>query len=198
MKHLSNRGPSKKTLDMHIDNTEILRLLRNPEGKERGFRLLMKQYGESIYWHIRRIVVGHDDAEDVLQETTIKIFKNIERFAGDKDQLKAWIYRIATNESIMQLRRHKRFYQSIDSLSPALMETMMTENALDMNKAEDMLQRKLLTLPTQQRIVFNMRYYDDMSYEEIARVTGKRVGTLKTTYHFARQKIEEELKTLSL
>lgn len=183
---------------MHIDDTEILYLLRDPEGKERGFRLLMKQYGESMYWHIRRIVVGHDDAEDVLQETTIKIFKNIGQFTGEAHQLKAWIYRIATNESIMLLRRHTRFYQSIDSLTPALQETMMTENDLDMSKAENILQKKLLTLPTQQRIVFNMRYYDNMTYEDIAKVTGKKVGTLKTTYHFARQKIEDELKKLSL
>lgn len=181
---------------MQIDDTSILNLLRQPESQEQGFRQLMKRYGESMYWHIRRIVVGHDDAEDVLQETSISIFRNINQFAGDARQLKAWIYRIATNQSIMHLRRRTRFFQSIDDLQPALLETMMTENAVEADKAEFALQKLLLTLPTQQRLVFNMRYYDDMSYEEIAEVTGKKQSTLISNYHFARKKIEEELKSL--
>lgn len=183
---------------MQIDDTSILNLLRQPDGQEQGFRLLMKQYGESVYWHIRRIVVGHDDAEDVLQETAISIFKNIGQFAGEACQLKAWIYRIATNESIMLLRRRTHFFQSIDDLSPSLLETMLTENPVDMDRAEFVLQQKALELPTQQRIVFYMRYYDDMPYEDIAKVTGKKVSTLKANYHFAKNKIEDELKNLTL
>lgn len=183
---------------MQIDDSSILNLLRQPDRQEEGFRLLMKQYGESVYWHIRRIVVGHDDAEDVLQETAISIFKNFHQFAGEANQLRAWIYRIATNESIMQLRKRTRLFQSIDDLNPALLETMTTENNVDMNKAEFILQKKLLSLPTQQRIVFYMRYYDDLPYEEISRITGKKVNTLKANYHFAKTKIEEELKNLTL
>lgn len=183
---------------MQIDDSSILNLLRQPDRQEEGFRLLMKQYGESVYWHIRRIVVGHDDAEDVLQETAISIFKNFHQFAGEANQLRAWIYRIATNESIMLLRKRTRLFQSIDDLNPALLETMTTENNVDMNKAEFILQKKLLSLPTQQRIVFYMRYYDDLPYEEISRITGKKVNTLKANYHFAKTKIEEELKNLTL
>lgn len=183
---------------MQIDDSTILNLIRQPDNQEQGFRLLMKRYGESVYWHIRRIVVGHDDAEDVLQETAINIFKNINQFEGEASQLKSWIYRIATNESIMLLRRHTRFFQSIDDLNPSLLETMITENPIDMDKAEFILQKKALSLPTQQRIAFYMRYYDDMTYEEIAKVTGKKVSTLKTNYHFAKTKIEEELKNLTL
>lgn len=183
---------------MQIDDSSILNLLRQPDRQEEGFRLLMKQYGESVYWHIRRIVVGHDDAEDVLQETAISIFKNFHQFAGEANQLRAWIYRIATNESIMLLRKRTRLFQSIDDLNPALLETMTTENNVDMNKAEFILQKKLLSLPTQQRIVFYMRYYDDLPYEEISRITGKKVNTLKANYHFAKTKIEEELKKLTL
>lgn len=183
---------------MQIDDSSILNLLRQPDRQEEGFRLLMKQYGESVYWHIRRIVVGHDDAEDVLQETAISIFRNFHQFAGEANQLRAWIYRIATNESIMLLRKRTRLFQSIDDLNPALLETMTTENNVDMNKAEFILQKKLLSLPTQQRIVFYMRYYDDLPYEEISRITGKKVNTLKANYHFAKTKIEEELKNLTL
>ena len=183
---------------MQIDYSSILNLLRQPDRQEEGFRLLMKQYGESVYWHIRRIVVGHDDAEDVLQETAISIFKNFHQFAGEANQLRAWIYRIATNESIMLLRKRTRLFQSIDDLNPALLETMTTENNVDMNKAEFILQKKLLSLPTQQRIVFYMRYYDDLPYEEISRITGKKVNTLKANYHFAKTKIEEELKNQTL
>lgn len=183
---------------MQIDDTTILNLLRQTDSQERGFRLLMKRYGDSMYWHIRRIVVGHDDAEDVLQETAINIYKNINQFAGTAGQLRAWIYRIATNQSIMLLRSRTRFFQSIDDLHPSLLDTMMTENAVDVDKAEFTLQQKLLSLPTQQRLVFNMRYYDDMSYEEIAEVTGKKVGTLVSNYHFAKTKIEKELKSLVL
>ncbi len=183
---------------MQIDNQSILNLLRQPDRQEEGFRLLMKQYGESVYWHIRRIVVGHDDAEDVLQETAISIFRNLHQFAGEANKLRSWIYRIATNEAIMLLRKHTHLFQSIDDLSPSLLETMTTENTVDMDKAEFLLQKKLLSLPTQQRIVFCMRYYDDLPYEEISRITGKKVSTLKANYHFAKTKIEEELKNLTL
>lgn len=183
---------------MQTDDSSILNLLRQPDRQEEAFRLLMKQYGEIVYWHIRRIVVGHDDAEDVLQETAISIYRNIHQFSGEAKQLKAWIYRIATNEAIMLLRKHTHLFQSIDDLSPSLLETMQAENYIDMNTAEFTLQKKLLSLPTQQRIVFCMRYYDDLSYEDISKITGKKVNTLKANYHFAKSKIEEELKNLTL
>ena len=183
---------------MQITDLSILALLRQPGQQEQGFRLLMKKYGESMYWHIRRIVVSHDDAEDVLQETAISIYEKISQFRGGEDQLKAWLYRIATNESLTLLRSHTRLFMSIDDLNPSLLNTMLSENYMNMEEKEFLLQQKLLTLPTQQRIVFNMRYYDDMSYEEIAKVTGKKVGTLKANYHFARTKIEEELKNIAL
>lgn len=182
---------------MQTDDTTILKLLRQRDGMERGFRMLMKDYGERIYWHIRRIVVGHDDAEDAFQDTSIKIFRNISQFKGEPSQLKAWIYRIATNQAMMQLRGRKHFYQSIDDLAPSLLDTLIAETPVDINSAELVLQKKLLTLPTQQRLAFNMRYYEDLPYEDIASITGKNVNTLKTNYHLARLKIEEELKQIS-
>ena len=176
-----------------MEQRNLQQMLKDPASRESAFRLLMQQYGESLYWHIRRIVVGHEDAEDVLQETCIKIFSKIDSYKGD-GELRAWIYRIATNEAISSLRRQTRLFQSIDDLSPKLTSQLEAETPLNADAAEVLFQKALLTLPTQQRIAFNMRYYDEMSYDEIARVTGKNVGTLKTNYHFAVEKIKNYIK----
>lgn len=183
---------------MVIDDTTILIALRNSDTLEQGFRMLMKQYGEKLYWHVRRIVVGHEDAEDVLQDSILQIYNNIHRFSGNAGQLRSWIYRIATNEALQTLRRHTHLFQSIDDLRPELIERLHTEVSVDTDSPEYLLQEALLRLPTQQRLVFNMRYFDEMTYEDIAKVTGKRVGTLKTNYHFAKTKIEEYLKNHTL
>ena len=177
-----------------FDHHQLLSQLRDPLHKEQGFRLLMSQYGKSLYWHIRRIVVGHDDAEDVVQETYIKIFRSIEDFRGDASQLISWIYRIATRESLQLLRRHTHFFQSIDSLSESLIETLRAENHVNGETAEMLFQEALLQLPTAQRIAFNLRYYDELSYEQIAEITGKKVGTLKTNYHYASERIKNYIK----
>ncbi len=176
------------------DDTDIIGMLRDDLKREDGFRLLMQRYGDTLYWYIRRIVVGHDDAEDVLQETAMSIFCHFGQFRGEAPQFKTWLYRVATNESIQLLRQRTRFFQSIDSLSPSLEETLKAENPVDGDKAGMLLQQALLTLPTQQRIAFNMRYFDEMTYEEIAQVTGKNVNTLKANYHFAREKVDKYIK----
>ena len=170
-----------------------MEMLTTPDQRERGFRLLMQQYGEQLYWHIRRIVVGHDDAEDVLQETSIKIFSSIQSFKGE-GTLAGWMYRIATNEALHHLRRQTSIFQSIDALGPALTNRLEAETPTDGNRTEQLFQKALLTLPTQQRIAFNLRYYDELSYDEIARITGKNVGTLKTNYHFATERIKKYIK----
>lgn len=175
---------------------QLRQMLASPQERERGFRLLTKQYGETLYWHIRRIVVSHDDAEDALQETFIKIFSSIDSFKGE-GQLSSWMYRIATNEALNLLRRQTRFFQSIDSLAPTLTSRLQAETSLDSNAAEMLFQKALLTLPTQQRIAFNLRYYDELSYDEIARITGKSAGTLKANYHYAVEKVKNYIKTHS-
>ncbi|MCH5307882.1 MAG: RNA polymerase sigma factor [Prevotella sp.] len=180
-------------MSAEISERQLLEMLTSNAGRERGFRLLMKQYGEPLYWHIRRIVVGHDDAEDVLQETSIKIFSSISSYKGD-GQLKSWMYRIATNEALQHLRRQTRLFQSIDDLSGTLANKLEAETPADEGRAEKLFQKALLTLPTQQRIAFNLRYYDELSYDEIARITGKNVNTLKTNYHFATEKIKQYIK----
>lgn len=179
-----------------LSQKQLLGMLSDPAQREKGFRLLTKQYGSTLYWHIRRIVVGHDDAEDALQETFIKIYTSIDSYKGT-GQFTSWMYRIATNEALSILRRQTHFFQSIDSLGETLTNKLESETALDGEAAEVLFQKALLTLPTQQRIAFNMRYYDDMSYEEIANVTGKSVGTLKANYHYAVEKVKNYIKTYS-
>ena len=168
-------------------------MLMDPAQREQGFKELMRRYGEQLYWHIRRIVVGHDDAEDVLQETCIKIWSNIDSFRGE-GKLTTWIYSIATREALTLLRRQTRLFQSIDDLGSALTSKLEAETPMDHEATEVLFQKALLTLPTQQRIAFNLRYYDELSYEEIARITGKNLNTLKTNYHFATEKIKKYIK----
>ena len=121
---------------MVIDDTTILIALRNSDTLEQGFRMLMKQYGEKLYWHVRRIVVEHEDAEDVLQDSILQIYNNIHRFSGNAGQLRSWIYRIATNEALQTLRRHTHLFQSIDDLRPELIERLHTEVSVDTDRPE--------------------------------------------------------------
>ncbi|MCR4582386.1 MAG: sigma-70 family RNA polymerase sigma factor [Prevotella sp.] len=169
-------------------------MLTDPRQREKGFRQLTQQYGEMLYWHIRRIVVGHDDAEDALQETFIKVLDGIGSFRGDA-KLSTWLYSIATHEALMSLRRKTHIFQSIDDLAPALSSKLVAETPMDSDAVEVVFQQALLTLPTQQRIAFNLRYYDEMSYDEIARITGKNANTLKVNYHLATEKIKTYNKT---
>lgn len=175
------------------EDNALHQMLLNPVQRDEGFRLLMKRHGRALYWHIRRVVVGHDDAEDVLQETCIKVLDSIHSYRGD-GPLATWLYRIATNEALQHLRRQTHMFQHIDSLSGTLTEKLQAEAPLDGNELELMFQKALLTLPTQQRIAFNLRYYDELSYEEIASITGKNVQSLKTNYHYATQRVKNYIK----
>lgn len=172
------------------DDSTLQQMLHDPAQRDEGFRALMKQYGQTLYWHIRRIVVGHDDAEDVLQETCIKVLNNI-RSLKASEALTTWVYRIATNEALQHLRRQTHLLQSIDSVSDSLISKLEAEADIDGHEMEAIFQKALLTLPTQQRIAFNLRYYDELGYDEIARITGKSVATLKTNYHYAVQRVKE-------
>lgn len=176
----------------NADDT-IAAKLKNPGQRDEGFRLLMAEYGDRLYWHIRRIVVGHDDAEDVMQETAICIYKYAQTFKGDSS-LTTWLYKIATNESLKWLNRHDGTSGSENFDAADLADKIAVENDLDPGAAAVLFQKAVLTLPAQQRVAFNMRYYDDLPYEEISKITGKSVSTLKTNYHFAVEKISKYLK----
>lgn len=158
---------------------------------ERGFRMLMEKYHEPIYWHIRRMVVSHDDAEDVLQETWIKIFRHLGDFRAESS-LSTWIYRIATNECLRFLNRHREDTLSSEEIQAELMNKLFASEYVDYENAMEVkFQQAILTLPEKQRVVFNLRYYDELKYEEISRITDSKVETLKANYHFAKEKIKE-------
>ena len=158
------------------------------------FQTAVDRYGKSLYWHIRRLVVSHDDAEDALQETFMKIFSKASTFRGEEANLKAWCYKIATNEAMQLLRKRARAFQSIDSVGRELSERLVAESAPDANKSSILFQQAILRLSTQQRIAFNLRYYDELPYSQIAAITGKSGNTMRTNYHYAVEKIKDYLK----
>ncbi len=172
-----------------INEKKILELLERQESRNEGFRLLVESYREPIYWHIRRLVVRHDDAEDVMQECFINVYKYIDNFKGESS-LKTWIYRIATNEALRHCTKSKLDMDSYDEKS-RLVEIFSSEREIDFSSAEAMLQRAILSLSEKQRIAFNLRYFEEMSYEQIAEITGSSIATLKTNYHYASGKIKE-------
>lgn len=181
----------------HIDDKALIAMISNPATRDKGFRQLLALYGEKMYWHIRRLVVKHDDAEDVMQETSVNIYRHLDKFKGESTLL-TWMYRIATNEALRWLQRQAGLWKSSDAVSMDLADSVASECNLDADNAEILFQKAILTLPEQQRLAFNMRYYDDLPYEEISKITGKNVSTLKTNYHLAAEKIRNYLKEHSI
>ena len=156
-----------------------------------GFRMLVEKFQSPMYWHIRRMVVSHEDAEDVLQETFIKIFRHLDDFR-EECSLSTWVYRIATNECIRFLNRRKEQAVSSEEIQEDLMNKLMASEYVDYDDAMEVkFQKAILTLPEKQRLVFNLRYYDELKYEEISKITDTKVETLKANYYFAKEKIKE-------
>lgn len=169
---------------------EILSLFREQNTKSKGFTLLMDKYKERVYWHIRRLVVSHDDAQDILQETFINVYKGLDGFAGDS-KLYTWLYRIATNECLRLFRNKKKFLVSDGEVNEKLIQQLHESSALDADQILVTFQEAILRLPEKQQLVFNLRYYDELSYEEISQILDSSVATLKTNYHYASSKIKE-------
>lgn len=165
-----------------------------------AFDQLIEQYGDRLYWHIRRIVVQHEVAEDVLQDTFTRVYLSINDFRGETESsLTAWLYRIATTSAIRVLNKHRRsIFSSIDSVRSDLLVTFEQEVDPSADEILVRLQRAILSLPTKQQIVFNMRYYDELSFEQIAQATGDSVSTLKTNYHYAVQKIKKQVSSIDI
>jgi RNA polymerase sigma-70 factor (ECF subfamily) len=173
-----------------VEDEEILSKFNNEKTRNAAFNLLLQKYQQKIYWHIRRLVIDHDDADDLVQETFVKVWKNLHNFRADS-QLYTWIYRIATNESITFLNKKKtKNNVSLDDVDTDLSETLASSTYFDGDKIQRKLQNAILTLPEKQRIIFNMKYFDDMKYEEISEVLGTSVGALKASFHIAVKKIE--------
>ncbi|GAB3920034.1 RNA polymerase sigma factor [Mucilaginibacter myungsuensis] len=176
-----------------VEDEEILSKFREERTRNEAFNLLIKKYQQKIYWHVRRMVIDHDDADDVTQDVFVKIWKSLINFRSDA-QLYTWMYRIATNECITFLNKKKAKNNiPLDDVSHELAESLADSTYFDGDKAQRKLQEALLTLPDKQRLVFNMKYYDDMKYEEISDVLGTSVGALKASFHLAVKKIEAHL-----
>ncbi|MBK0381875.1 sigma-70 family RNA polymerase sigma factor [Pedobacter sp. SD-b] len=178
---------------MIVEDSLILQKFENEKTRNESFSLLLEKYQQKVYWHIRRMVLNHDDADDLVQDVFIKVWKNLINFRQDS-QLYTWIYRIATNECITFLKKKRAKNNiSIDDLGEQLSENLNEENYFSGDAIQKKLQEALLTLPEKQKLVFNMKYYDDLKFQEISDILGTSVGALKASYHLAVKKIEHHL-----
>jgi len=174
-----------------MTDAELLVQFRNPETKEQAYTSIIKKYQEKLYWHIRRMVVEHEDANDVLQNVFIKVWKGLLNFREDA-QLYTWLYRVATNECLTFLEQQKkRRSVSLSDVETELSNKIKADKHFDANKLEWKLQLAIQQLPEKQRIVFSLRYYDEMPYEEMSRVLETSEGALKASYHHAVKKVED-------
>ena len=174
-----------------LQDSELLLQYRNPATREAGYTAIVKKYQEKLYWHIRRLVIDHDDASDVLQNVFIRVWKGLENFREDS-QLYTWLYRIASNESLSFLEQKKRKAAiSLSEVEAGLSNTIRADKNFDANKLEWKLQLAIQQLPEKQRIVFSLRYYEEMPYAEMSKVLETSEGALKASYHHAAKKIEE-------
>lgn len=171
--------------------------LQNPKTKEFAFRCLISQYKERLYWHIRKIVLSHDDADDVLQNTFIKIFKSIDNFKAES-KLYSWMYRIATNEAITFInKKAKENKVDITDYQQKLANNLEDDNWFSGDEVQVILQKAIATLPQKQQLVFNMKYFDEMKYNEISEILETSIGGLKASYHHAVKKIETYIRNSS-
>lgn len=176
-----------------ISDEEILKLLEVRQTSERGFRLLMQKYSERIYWHVRGMVSFHEDANDIVQNCFIKVFRNIHRFER-KSSLYTWLYRIATNEAITFLnKKNKRQTSSLDDEDHTVYYQLMADSYFDGDEAQALLHGAVAQLPEKQKAVFMLRYFEEMSYKEMSEVLETSVGGLKASFHHAVKKIEARL-----
>ncbi len=177
----------------NTSDNEILNLFNIESEKNRAFSMLVNKYSKILYSQIRKILILHEDTNDVLQETFIKIYNNLHNFRGES-KLATWLYRIATNQAISYLKIQKRTHVfSAISYEDSLTGKLYSDEYFDGDELQLKLQKAVLKLPTKQRLIFNMKYYDDMKYEEIAKILNKSVGALKASYHHAVKKIEKYL-----
>ncbi|WP_010227907.1 RNA polymerase sigma factor [Gillisia marina] len=179
---------------MKLEEDILLKRLQNPKTLKNAFGELVTLYKERLYWHIRNMVKDHEDSDDILQNTFIKIFKNIHNFKGES-QLYSWMYRIATNESLTFLNnKAKRIQLSSEELQNNLIEKLESDVYFEGDEIQLKLQKAIATLPEKQQLVFNMKYFQELKYREIAAILGTSEGALKASYHIAAKKIEDYLK----
>jgi RNA polymerase sigma-70 factor (ECF subfamily) len=177
-----------------LSDREILDQFSKPETRNYAFNLLVRQYQQRLYWHIRKMVINHDDTDDILQNVFIKAFNGLSNFREDS-KIFTWLYRIATNECITFLNnKKKRFFIPMVDVENQLSQNLENDSYFNGDRIQMQLQQAILTLPEKQRLVFNMKYYEDMKYEDMSEILGTSVGALKASYHHAVKKIEEFMK----
>lgn len=171
---------------MSINDNGIIDTLK--ESPERGFRMLMMKYQEPLYWHIRRLVVSHDDAQDAAQETFVRIYRSFDQYRGDCS-FRSWIYRIATNEALRIISKRRQEVVLLESAATGV-QFIAGDNYIDYDdKVAVKLQKAILTLPPKQQLAFNLRYYDELAFDEIARIADSTPSSIKASYHVAKEKI---------
>lgn len=180
---------------MQYTEDQLVERLKNGSSSQEAFRELINQYKERLYWHIRNMVKDHDDTDDILQNTFLKVFKNIQQFKGDS-KLYSWMYRIATNESITFLnKKARRLKITSEELQNQIIDNLESDVYFEGDEIQLKLQKAIATLPDKQQQVFNMKYFDELKYREMAEILNTSEGALKASYHHAAKKIEEFLKT---
>ncbi len=181
-------------MNSSYNETEVLALLQDESTQSRGFEMIVAQYSEQLYWQIRRMVLSHDDANDVLQNTFIKAWTNIDYFRAEA-KLSTWLYRIALNECLTFLNKQRAVSTvSLDDPEAGALQKLESDPYFSGDKVQIALQKALLTLPEKQRMVFNLKYFQEMKYEEMSEIFGTSVGALKASYHHAVKKIEKFLE----
>lgn len=179
---------------MELSDKEMIDMLQDPHTKREGFAVLVRQYSEPLYWKVRRIVLNHEDANDVLQNAFLKIWNNLDTFQG-KSALSTWLYRIAINEALDFVRRQKNVNSATVSTEdePGVAARLMGDDYFDGDEAQARLQEAVARLPEVQRTVFTLKYFDELKYSEISKILDTSEGALKASYHLAVKKITEYL-----
>jgi RNA polymerase sigma-70 factor (ECF subfamily) len=181
-----------------MDNSDLdlIADLKNEKTRNLAFQTLVNKYKERLYWHIRKIVMDHDDADDILQSTFIKVWRSVDKFR-EESSLYTWLYRIATNESLTFINSNKRRSMiPMNDTSEFLMNNLESDVYFDGDEIQLRLQEAILKLPEKQRIVFNLKYFEEMKYEDMSQVLDTSVGALKASFHHAAKKVEEYLKNI--
>ncbi len=178
-----------------IEEKEILSALQSNQDREAAFRKLVSEYKERLYWHIRKMVLDHDDSDDILQNTFIKVYKNIDRFKGDS-KLFTWMYRIATNETITFLNKKAATKNiSFEDMKTQMAASLESDVYFEGDAIQLQLQKAIATLPQKQQLVFNMKYFENHTYEDLSEILNTSVGALKSSYHIAVKKITAFIKS---
>jgi RNA polymerase sigma-70 factor (ECF subfamily) len=181
---------------MESSDLDLITDLKNEKTRDLAFSTLVKKYQERLYWHIRKMVMDHDDADDILQNTFIKVWRSVDKFR-EESSLYTWLYRIATNESLTFINSNKRRSMvPMNDTSEFLMNNLESDVYFDGDEIQLRLQEAVLKLPEKQRIVFNLKYFEEMKYEDMSQVLDTSVGALKASFHHAAKKVEEYLKKI--